>query len=538
MSMLLSFPEGFTPNRNQQYIIKEIEKALSERHKFIVINAPTGSGKSFIAPTLANYTTPVPVDFKDDVDDYSIFNPTDGPTMMEEYGRFGAYALTITKALQDQYKETFDWTGVLKGKSNYQCMVDEEETVDVAPCLFAEGLKKECWGCNRCPYYNARNEMLKSDFSALNYSMFFSLPEHLKQRSILILDEASELEDQIVNHFTCEVDIPFLRKVGVELKPTPSSEDRTLMAQWIRLTICSVQKKLEEYAAYLDSNKTKDATFFKKRTEYSKLSRLDQKIVTLAETYFESQYILEKDGATLKFIPLKINVLADRLFRHADTVILMSATIIDHKNFTKSLGVNEYYYIEAPSLFDPKKSPIYILAKQKLNYKNLQQMLPTLVKQIEGILEEHEGDKGIIHTHTQNIANYIRDNLKSNRCLFREEGVNNEQILNLHSTSNSDTVLVSPSMAYGVDLKGDLAKFQIILKAPWLPTKDVRVEKMMKLDKQWYANKMLCTLVQASGRGSRSANDECQTYILDGTIYDAIARNKNKLPKHFVERIL
>ena len=77
-----------------------------------------------------------------------------------------------------------------------------------------------------------------------------------------------------------------------------------------------------------------------------------------------------------------------------------------------------------------------------------------------------------------------------------------------------------------------------LLKAPWLPTKETRVEKMMKLDKAWYSNKMLCTLVQACGRGIRSEDDECVTYILDGSIFDAIERNMNKLPKFFIERIL
>jgi len=91
-------------------------------------------------------------------------------------------------------------------------------------------------------------------------------------------------------------------------------------------------------------------------------------------------------------------------------------------------------------------------------------------------------------------------------------------------------------MTYGVDLKGDLARFQIILKAPWLPTKDVRVEKLMKLDKDWYGNQMLKTLVQACGRGVRSEDDYCETYILDESIFDAINMNKKKLPKFFLDR--
>jgi Rad3-related DNA helicase len=66
------------------------------------------------------------------------------------------------------------------------------------------------------------------------------------------------------------------------------------------------------------------------------------------------------------------------------------------------------------------------------------------------------------------------------------DGIKNEDILQQHFESTEPTVLVSPSMSYGVDLKGDLAKFQILLKAPWMPTKDPRVEKMMKIDPTWY----------------------------------------------------
>ena len=35
-------------------------------------------------------------------------------------------------------------------------------------------------------------------------------------------------------------------------------------------------------------------------------------------------------------------------------------------------------------------------------------------------------------------------------------------------------------MSHGVDLRDDLARFQIIVKAPYLPTKDKRIEKLMK----------------------------------------------------------
>jgi Rad3-related DNA helicase len=533
-NLILNFPEGYTPNRLQEIILNKTQKAFESGKKFVIINAPTGSGKSFISPTLANYSRDVPREFKDCVDDYTIFGEDSAELMPEE--KFGCYALTITKALQDQYKNTFDYTGVLKGQSNYQCKVDEELTVDVAPCIYVKGMKNDCWKANKCPYYNQRNNMLKRKFSALNYSMFFSLPEHLKKREILVCDEGSELEEQLVSQFTCEVDIVFLVKTNTSTNSFPTQETPTKVINWLSELLRNVSNNVEQYKEYFKGGKTDPMEFTKKKGEYSKLLNLQSSLEILIATYYESEYLIERVDKKIKFIPLKVDKLSKYLFDHADKVVIMSATIIDPPNFCKQLGITNYEYVEAESAFDSDKAPIYILASQKLNFKNMEQMLPKLAKQVSELLEEHKGEKGIIHTHTQYITDYIRNNVKSSRLLCREAGVKNEELLIMHEKSKEPTVLVSPSMTYGVDLKGDLGKFQILLKAPWLPTKDIRVEKLMKVDKDWYSNAMLKTLIQSCGRCIRTVDDECVTYILDGSIFDAIHRNKAKLPKFFIDR--
>jgi Rad3-related DNA helicase len=534
--LILNFPEPYQPNDNQVKILNAIEKSIANNEKFIICNAPTGSGKSFFAPTLANYAGGPCDEWKAKVDNYSIFHD-DAVEFVNEVEPFGVYALTITKSLQDQYKESFDFATLLKGKSNYQCEYDPEVSVDNAPCLYVKGLKKECWECNRCTYYNDRNSMLKSSFATLNYSMYFSLPEHLKRRKILVLDEASELEEQLVNQFTCEIDIPFLMKTETSVSAFPSDDKAISILNWLTKLSASIASNVSSYMEYLKNKKNKDSEFHKKNGECNKLQRLQASIDLLISTYYDSQYIVDRVDKAIKFTPLKVDKLSKYLFDNADHVILLSATIIDPSSFARTLGIQNYNYIEVDSNFEASKSPIYILAKQKINFQNLKSLLPTICKQIEGILEEHVGQKGIIHTHTQYITDYIRDNVKSDRLLCREAGVKNEDILEKHTQSSKGTVLVSPSMTYGVDLKGDLAMFQIVMKAPWLPTKESRIEKMMKIDASWYVNKMLCTLVQACGRGVRSESDECVTYILDGGIFDSIAKNKKKLPRYFLDRL-
>lgn len=60
----------------------------------------------------------------------------------------------------------------------------------------------------------------------------------------------------------------------------------------------------------------------------------------------------------------------------------------------------------------------------------------------------------------------------------------------------------------------------------------------MKLDASWYTNKMLGTLIQSCGRAVRSKLDYCATYILDGAIIESVIKNKNKLPKYFLDRFV
>ena len=127
--LLKSFPEGYTPNSAQVKLLKNIDQAFSDGYKFVVCNAPTGSGKSFISKTLANSSEEPSENFKDLITSYTAFkiDQTGSYTHedeCEDENAAGTFALTITKALQDQYRDLFDDTTILKGKSNYISTID------------------------------------------------------------------------------------------------------------------------------------------------------------------------------------------------------------------------------------------------------------------------------------------------------------------------------------------------------------------------------------------------------------------------------
>ncbi len=538
-NLLTFFPEPYTPSNQQTHLIAQIEKAL-KKHKFVICCAPTGSGKSLIAKTVSGGSSEPTKTFAKLVTSYEIFkqdfagNYINDVDCLEEPS-CGAFALTITKSLQDQYLSLFNKIDILKGKSNYTCSVDDNFTVELAPCIFAPKLKERCWGENKCPYYNARNNALLSPFAVLNYKMFLALPSHTKRKNMIICDEASELEEELVRQFSAEIDYSRLEQYNISVKKLISDNKqraRVWVYKLIELLTLEIENFLEQTA------KAPQLITKSQKIRYQYLKNLHTSLSTIDSMWDKCEYIIDVSASKVYLTPLHADVLSQHIFNYGDKIVLMSATIIDHKHFAKQLGITDYAYIEAQSDFDASKSPIYVSSQYKLNYQNLKNTLPKICNQIKEIVDHHKDEKGIIHTHTQEITNIIQTKLGNDtRYLFRGLEATNEDILKQHYKTEKPTIIVSPSLMFGVDLKDDLARFQIIVKLPFLPFSSKRIKTLFKKDPDWYENKMLNAIVQASGRATRGKQDFSVTYILDGNFVNIVKKSRNKLPKHFIDRI-
>lgn len=539
MDLLDHFPKEYTPRDGQIKVINQIEKALQDKKKFIILNANTGFGKSMIPKTLGSYSKDPSSRYVRDITSYDAFKK-------DEYGSyksaqndpefFGVFALTISKNLQDQYLKDFTNSGILKGRRNYQCKFDEEFDVESGPCVLSNKLLNECWGCNRCTYYNARNETLINKFSILNYSVFLTLPDHLKYRQFLVLDEASELEDEIVKRYTVTLKYSDLDRVGVIYRKL-TSEDSSQVRNWLTDIYDEVKIKAEYFQdLILKKKKSKLADSIKLKYLKNLQNNLDQVVGNWAS----AEYLSDFTDETVLIQPYRVNKLSNNIFQYGETIVLMSATIIDHQHYAESLGIpkSDYVYIEADNTFDPQKSPIYASGKYPLTYKLLNENLPHVAELAKTICDNHAHDKGLIHTGNFRITEYLKNALSSGRFLYREDTTKNEDIINIHENIDTPTVLISPSMTHGVDLRGDLGRFQIIMKIPYLPINDKRIKKLMDNDFRWYQNKMLSTLMQACGRCTRSVDDYSTTYIIDGAIMNVLKYNRKKLPQYFIDRLV
>lgn len=535
INIVSHFPKENTPREGQIRILERIQKALDSKKKFIIIQAPTGAGKSHIAATLAGYSDPVPSLYHSLNDGVSWCGSED----MEEFPPWGAAILTVTKSLQGQYGKLFESSRILKGRNNYICAVDDDFDCDLAPCTANKKILYECADAQRCPLINARREALGSKFAIYNYSMYLLLPPKLRKRQFLICDEASELEDELVKNFTCDINYAKMKRGGIDISKLLVDDNEASFA-WLNDLHGILCEKIADIDKEIKNNKNNKSILLKLFAKHALYNGLKTKIDTVISASECVEYITEisKDGVI--FAPLYVDKLSYSLFDSGETIILMSATLIDPPEFAKTLGIREgeYEYIEIDSTFKPSNSPIFFDSSIKLNYKNIESNLPILVEKAVKICDHFKEQKGIIHTHTFKITEALTAKVKNNdRFLVRNTGVTNEYILNEHYLREDGTVLISPSMGFGVDLKGEFGVFGIVMKTPFLPLGSKRIKKLANLNPSWYDMKTLVCLVQMCGRTTRDENDKSYTFILDGVALDLIRRNINKLPAWFVKRI-
>lgn len=529
---------------------KFLEAVQNTDKKYIVAQMPTGSGKSGIA-------------------------------IYESMLVNSSYIVVTNKALQDQYWRDFQNKfpiKMLKGQSNYDCVVNDSVKCDKGPCQGCDstsiGIKRYCRANDMCPYYNAAKEAADAKMFLANTSILSSAiaPKgDAAKRDLLIIDEAHLLEDflmdvgtirfsadRMIKLFEAEKrldkeDLRFIKSIDLE----SSSKPTTKMEKYINICKSLSENIYKDMVAYEaeqnkrvrenDVKKVIDRGAEKKSNKF-KHKREILETITKLEAYEKSDptdswvYNWNKKDRSLEIVPVNVDWIFKKYFdKLADKIIFMSATILNFSNFTSSIGIrpDQCCFVDVDSTFDPKNAPIINIGNCKTNYHDLQDSanMDTIVKTVKFILDKHKGQRGIIHTGNMKISKYIKEHLHDPRLLVRLDEVRNEDILEEHMVS-SDTVLVSSSLTEGIDLHDDLSQFQIIVKLPWDSLGNVRTKTLADEVPLWYQNKMWQKLLQASGRSVRSQTDYAETFILDSTFDFQHKKFSKYLPEYFEKRLV
>jgi ATP-dependent DNA helicase DinG len=456
-----------------------------------------------------------------------------------------------SKTLQNQITSDFPEARSLFGRSNYVCLANE--CVDCDSCFHSESTPCP-YKKGKCLYEVQKRTVLASTLRILNFDYLMTESNYVGRFSgskFNIIDEADILESALINFTTLTFTSYALGRLGLaphaESLHKTSKDPDTLLTSWTqfaetaRIRAGAIVGKLSRIIdAYPENISPEQAKTLKERT---RVNRLLEKI-KLFQNNVDKSWVLD-DSQPDKYIfrPLWLTEeLAESfLWRHAKRWVMMSASFLPIHLECKRLGIpiDEVAYKCLPSTFPISRRPIHIESAANMTAKTTKEETPKLVARIKEIVNSYPNVKGLIHAVSYNLSNAIMSGVNSPR-LITHNGQNRQEILNMFMESDQPLVLVSPSMARGVSLEQDFCRFIIMAKAPFLSLGDRIVSARVyssKLGNEWYAASMLLTVLQATGRGMRSDDDWCESYILDEQFTRVFQKRPRFLPQWWVEAV-
>ena len=503
--------------QGQREAIDAANDAFEAGKRFVIIEAPTGAGKSAIAVTLTREAS-------------------------------SAFVLTAQKILQDQYARDFPELALVKGRSNYPCEVNPLTNASAAPCF----LRHRDARCDACQYFTAKDNAMAAGSVVTNYAYYLAELNYsggFDERDLLILDEAHNAENALMQFLTVTMSERELMRHGLDNLP-PFIEDDEQYFDYLEDLLpdpWNLHSQAEQ-----NLKKTKDPTstvaldIMRQRSWLSSQYQGIERIIN-SRNEDDIEWTVEtrkqKSGTTLTFKPVSVASFAeDLLFTYGKRVLMLSATILDPKTYLRSLGIDESdaAVIDVPSTFPAHKRPIIVQPTAKLTRHYLERDLPKLADAISTLMDTHAREKGVIHSHSYKIAQAILERLpisQQERIITHTSSAGRDDALERHCNSKKPTVLLTPSMTEGIDLAGDLSRWQVICKIPYPYLGDPQVARRKSLDPAWYDWHTTLTVVQAYGRSVRSEDDHAVTYLLDADFPSFVKRQKRRLPLWFVDAL-
>lgn len=208
-------------------------------------------------------------------------------------------------------------------------------------------------------------------------------------------------------------------------------------------------------------------------------------------------------------------------FPWSEKRIFMSATIGDSEMYIKRFGLNpiETCVIEIDPEWDYSRSKIYFNNSSNFRHGNKINAQREMMSDIAEIIKIHKDEAGIIHTTTYENSDLIHQRFKrTNRIRVYKNTAQKRELVTMMKTGKitKNSILVGPSLSEGIDLPGDLCRFQIILKVPYPCLGDALWKRRNYSKDRWiYLAQPIFTIIQTIGRGIRYDGDWCITYLLD-----------------------
>jgi ATP-dependent DNA helicase DinG len=556
--LFANFTPGKTPRPQQKFAIEKIAEAFLAGKRAVVIEMPTGGGKTDTCKAAAN--------------------------ALRAQGA-STFMLTSQKILQDQYTNEYPSPDIepLKGRSNYRCThemahPEGQDAADGVCRRLNKGILAECVdesvagplepgitvlqaavglslpsGCHRCPYWAQLQKCHDASISLFNFSSFLFQQRigRFPKRQLMIVDEAHNIESQLMNFVSMELTEWTLSILGIKIDRDIRTKEQ--FVEWMRET--DILKKITDRLKDCDEA-SDDLPEDMSAAETDAIKELQAKLANFLTFLDKTEWILEvveyEDRRTQdrrkKIVarPLYAKDFAESLlFRHADRLLFMSATILNVDVLARNLGLSrdEVELVTTPCDFPVENRPIHKSYCGNMGFKYFTREQnpkdptePKFLRKIRTILSRHEGQRGIIHCHSFALSKLLFQEIETDRFLFQDHFDSKDDMLAEHGR-RTDSVIVAPAMHEGLDLRDSLSRFQVIAKIPWPNMKDRVIKERMDRDSEWFSWLTALKMVQSYGRSVRSKTDWATTYILDSGFEAFLWKNGKMLPGWFKEAL-
>ena len=539
--LLRDLPPWFEALRPHQVVaIQEVMAAYGRGAEVVVLDAPTGAGKTMIAE------------------------------VVRRLSRVRGVYICTDKSLQDQFLRAYPYAKLLKGRANYPTQLYPQDFhpeewmghVSCDDCTFAEF--KSCALCevkSSCPYEVAKKSALRSDLAVLNTAYYLAECNAIGRFSkewgdeahfgdFTIVDEFDLMENALMGYVSVEISERRMKKYGWY-----PPDKVTVPSSWLEW----LEKVIPDGKRRLGVAKSRGESEIK---EVKYLGRLIEKLETIQNDLRTHEdggawvYTGQGNegtgrkgtknlGRAVSFRPARVDSIGGAvLWRHSRRWLCMTGTTISAKARMEHLGGEglDWELVRVANTFPKENRRVVWMPAGNMAAKYKDESWPKMALRLEWVIAENPGHRILVHTVSYALTEYLHKHLRgkvaTRRVFSYVEAAGRASALAAYTQENN-SILLAPSMDRGIDLPGDLCRVQVLTKLPfpYLGDRQVSARLHSSGGQLWYTRQTIATIIQMCGRGVRSEDDWAVTYVLDEQFKGLYGSNRSLFPKWFAEAI-
>lgn len=533
------FPYPSYRTHQREALIEAAEALYRDGYQNVVLNLPTGIGKSAINVAIAELAD-------------------------------SAFITTPQKALRRQLEEDDDLRkhySTLRARDDYTCITGSQRVADSVSCKDCpvnRSNDESCIDQANCEYWESKQTAIDDTIAVLTFSYLIVdgyLPERISrvvsgeqilervsfsERDLLIVDECHKLEDQVASlHAGITVSSHSLPEEVVSGMPSRIDipNEGIVTFDDIRDELQNVYDRAEQYindqagTVAVDDPDLKDCMGFCRKYEWC-----------VEQTEADRDWVVEKNkivgGESLNIIPVDVDeFLQEHVWSRSNKRLLSTATMPFPEmpdRWIQRLGLapSQTKVIQYPMPFPAENRQIVTKTQVgRMSSGGFEDHFDAIVEKLRLISRKHSGEKGLVHTASYDRANQLHNHFKDNSQCHSRSGDDLSLQISYWQQSNDD-MFFSPAAMDGVDLPRDKCRWQALVKVPYPNLADPRTRFLTdERDRDdLYMERTSQQIQQSVGRGVREAGDECIYYVLDESFSD-VRRNVD-FPDWFEKAIM